>query len=241
MRNPLVLPALFCSLLPLALAAQGNAPAAVEVHGLVVDAVNGGPVAGAVVELRGTGRRALSDSAGSFVLHPVAPGTYQWAISRMGYADWEESSEVADGDEFTIALLARPGLLEGITAVASQMEHRRLASGVAVQTLERTPLRLSAAPTAFEVVHDLGVMGVPCRQSMTGEPNCAWVRGELVPVLVYVDEQRASGGLSDLLIYRPQDLFTIESYAGGRMIRVLTVPFAERVARGRAALMPLAF
>jgi hypothetical protein len=273
MRKSLVLSALFCILPPPALAAQRSAPAALDVHGHVVDAATGGPVAGALVQLRDTDHRAVSDSAGNFVLHRVAPGSYPWVISRLGYARWEEDAEVGSGDEFTIALLARPEALEGITAVASQMQQRRLTSGVSVRALERTTLRLSTAPSVLELVHDhLGVAGVPCPPWLTdvdtrAPPNsgggkflnrssstrvgeagddpadrgCAWVRGGLIKPAVYVDEQRANGGLSDLAQYRAEDLFTVESYAGGRMIRVITVRFAERVARGRASLMPLSF
>jgi Carboxypeptidase regulatory-like domain len=272
MRRSLFFPVVCSLLLPLSLAAQRNAPAALEVHGHVKDAATGAPVAGALVQLRDTRHRAVSDSAGNFVLHRVAPGSYPWVISRLGYARWEEDAEVADGDEFTVALLARPEALEGITAVASQMEHRRLTSGVSVRTLERTTLRLTAAPSVLDLVHDhLDVAGVHCppwlteidtrapansggkflnRNSYTrvatinddpGDRSCAWVRGGLIKPAVYVDEQRVNGGLSDLASYRAQDLYTIESYDGGRMIRVVTMPYAERVARGRAALMPLSF
>jgi hypothetical protein len=229
--------------LPATLPAQAGAPAEVEVSGRVVDAATQAPIMGAVVELRDMRRKAVSDSAGRFVLQRVPRGTHQWVISRIGYAAWEESAEVVDeGDEFTIALLARPEVLEGITVVASQLTHRREGSGMAVRAVEGNTLRFSAAPSVFALVHDrLGVAGVPCGEQNAGSHSCAWIRGELTPVTVYVDEQRAPGGLEDLNNYVPQELFAVESYAGGRMIRVITVPFAERIARGRAALLPLSF
>ncbi|HEU4559437.1 MAG TPA: carboxypeptidase regulatory-like domain-containing protein [Longimicrobium sp.] len=229
-------------LLPSSLRSQAGAPVQVEVGGRVVDAVTQAPVAGAVVELRDVGRKAVSDSTGWFVLQRVPRGTHEWRISRIGYAAWEESTEVDEGDEFTIALLARPEVLEGITAIASQLTHRREAAGVAVRTVDSNTLRLAGSPSAFEVVHDrLGVAGVQCPNVNTGTHSCAWVRGELMPVMVYVDEQRMPGGLEDLRNYVPQELFTVESYDGGRMIRVITVWFAERLARGRTHLMPLSF
>lgn len=229
-------------MLPSALPSQAAAPAPVEVSGRVVDAVTQAPVGGAVVELRDVGRKAVSDSTGRFVLPRVPRGTHEWVITRIGYAAWEESTEVDEGDEFTIALLARPEVLEGITAIASQLTHRREASGMAVQTIDSNTLRLSASSSVFQLVHDrLGVAGVPCANINSGAHMCAWVRGELTPVAVYVDEQRASGGLEDLQNYLPQELYSVESYAGGRMIRVITVYFAERLARNRATLMPLHF
>jgi hypothetical protein len=229
-------------LLPSTVAAQAGTTAEVEVSGRVVDAATQAPIVGAVVELRDVRRKAVSDSTGRFVLQRIPRGTHQWVISRIGYAAWEESTEVDDGDEFTIALLARPEVLEGITAVASQLTHRREGSGMAVRTVEGNTLRFSASPSVFALVHDrLGVAGVPCDDQNAGSHSCAWIRGELMPVVVYVDEQRANGGLEDLNNYVPQELFAVESYAGGRMIRVITVPFAERIARGRAALLPLSY
>lgn len=229
-------------LLPSVLPAQAAAPVQVEVSGRVVDAATQAPVAGAVVQLSDVGRKAVSDSAGRFVLQRVPRGMHQWVITRIGYAAWEESAEVDEGDDFTIALLARPEVLEGITVVASQLTQRREGSGMAVRTVDANTLRLSASPSVFALVHDrLGLIGVPCPEMASSAPICAWVRGELMPVTVYVDEQRANGGLEDLQNYIPQELYTVESYAGGRMIRVITVPFAERIARGRASLMPLSF
>lgn len=278
-RLSLALPVL---LLPAALAGQSGTSAQASVHGHVTDAVSGAPVPGALVELRDLRVRAFADSAGNFAFERLPPGTHQWVISRLGYAKWDESTEVEDGDEFSIALLARPQVLEGITAVASQLSQRRATSGVSVHTIERTTLRLTAAPSAFELVHDhLGVAPVPCptqqlarRQDSSGQsgdhgndnggdsnpnaPNrtrvgsgpsngdagdlaCAYVRGNLRRPVVYIDEERANGGLVDLLNLRPQDLYIVESYAGGSMIRVITDVYAEMVARNRAPILPLRF
>lgn len=264
-------------LLPAALAAQGATPAVV--HGHVADAASGAPVPGALIELKDLNLRAIADSAGDFTFRRVPPGTHEWVISRLGYARWDESTEVEDGDEFNIALLARPEVLQGITAVASQLSQRRATSGVSVNTLDRQVLRLAAAPSAFELVHDhLGVAPVPCptaqlarRQSTSetgngqngGEPNrnagnrarvgagpsngdggdvsCAYIRGNLRRPVVFIDEQRANGGLMDLLNIRPADLYIVESYSGGSMIRVITDQYAERLARGRAQILPIRF
>lgn len=254
--------ALSILLLPLTLSAQ-TAAATVEVTGRVLDAATNAPVDGAVVELRDVHRKVLSDTAGRFVLRGIAPGTHQWVISRLGYAAWDESTEVADGDEFTVGLLPRPETLEGITAVTSQLETRRRASGVMVRSVDHDVLRLSAAPSMLEAVGDyLGVRGRPCgpdgqtsprpgpeiapgdAQPGTGagpEKKCAYVRGELIEPDVYVDERRAANSLADLENFRPENIYTVESYHGGAMIRVITVGFAEQLARGRVVLLPLSF
>lgn len=239
MRTLTISAALMLSVLPPAVAAQAAPPAKVEVHGRVVDATTGRPVVGAMVALDDVGSRALSDTTGAFVMKNVPVGEHDWVISRVGYARWQESAEVADGDEFTIAVLPRPEVLEGIVAVASQLETRRRASGESVRALDGDVLRLSAAPTAVQLVHDhLGLSSLPCPDS--GEPNCSWVRGELVKVDVYVDEQPI-GGLGELASYTPRDLYAVEAYAGGRMVRVITQWYAERLSRRRAWLTPIHF
>jgi Carboxypeptidase regulatory-like domain len=245
MHKPLIALALagLC-LLPSHAHAQNAAPG-FEVHGRVLDALTGAAVEGAVVELRDTRRKAAADSSGVFWLHAVGPGMHHWVISRLGYAAWEEDMEVEDGDEFTIRLLPRPEVLEGITALASRLQLRRQSAGVTVRALERSEIKLSASPDVADLVRNrLGLAGVPCA-SVTGTEGagttCAWVRGELIPVAVFVDERRLPGGLSDLSFYLPQEVYTIESFYGGAMVRVITDPFAARLARGEVSLLPLRY
>jgi hypothetical protein len=223
---------------PCLVAAQDAAPA-ILVGGRVVDALSGAPVEGAVVELRDVRRKAAADSTGAFALRAVAPGMHHWVISRLGYAAWEEDMEVADGDEFTVRLLPRPEVLEGITAIASRLQLRRQSAGVMVRALDRDQIKLAAAPDMAALVRDrLGVSGVPCPGAVA-EPSCAWVRGELIPVAVYIDERRSTSGLEELTNYLPQEIYSVESFYGGAMIRVITDTYAARLARGEVSLMPL--
>jgi hypothetical protein len=245
-RSIILLPMLllaFAAAIPLR--AQQQRQPGVEVHGVVRDGVSGAPVRGAVVDLRDVRRKAVTDSTGAFVLHDVPPGNHHWFVTRLGYATWDEESEVEEGDEFTIRVLERPEVLEGITASVSLIKLRRLSAGVAVRVLEQDQVGLSGAPSVFALVSDyLGVRGVPCGHGGsldTGTRSCAWIRGELVPVAVYLDENRLAGGLDDLTNYLPQEIYLVESYYGGAMLRVLTNDFAARLARGRASLMPLRF
>ena len=228
-------------LLPSRAAAQAAVPG-FEVRGRVIDAVTGAAVEGAVVELRETRRKAAADSSGAFTLRAVTPGMHHWVISRLGYAEWEEDMEVEDGDELTIRLLPRPQVLEGITVVASQLAVRRNSAGVTVHAIERNEIKLSGAPdVAGRVRNRFGLAGVPCGGVAQGAKTCAWVRGELVPVTVFVDERRALGGLDDLTLYLPQEIYSIEAYYGGSMVRVITDTFAARLARGEVYLLPLRF
>ena len=244
LHKPLIVLALagLC-LLPSRAASQAQAPApGFEVRGRVVDVVTGAAVEGAVVELRDPRRKAAADSAGAFTLRAVGPGVHHWVISRLGYAEWEEDMEVEDGDELTIRLLPRPQVLEGITAIASQLAQRRNGLGVTVHAIERDEIKLSASPDVAGLVRNrFGIAGVPCGNVGQAESTCAWVRGELVPVTVFIDERRALGGLNDLTLYLPQEIYSIEVYYGGSMVRVFTDTFAARLARGEVYLLPLRF
>lgn len=231
-------------LLPSRAHSQAATPG-LEVHGRVLDALSGAAVEGAVIELREARRKVAADSTGVFALRAVAPGTYHWVISRLGYAAWEEDVEVESGDdEFTIRLLPRPEVLEGITALASRLQVRRNSSGVTTSVIERPEIKLSASPDVADLVRNrFGLAGVPCPATTgtEGERTCAWVRGELIPVAVFMDERRLPGGLSDLTFYLPQEIYTIESFYGGAMVRVITDTFAARLARGEVSLLPLRY
>jgi hypothetical protein len=71
------------------------------------------------------------------------------------------------------------------------------------------------------------------------EANCAIIKGQAQNVKVYIDERQATGGLAELEALPAQEIYLIESFDGGRMVRVYTVDFAERLARGQAELLPL--
>ena len=56
---------------------------------------------------------------------------------------------------------------------------------------------------------------------------------------VYIDEFPALGGLDELGMYSPQDLYLIEVYSFGRVIRAYTYEFMERMAERPMALLPI--
>ena len=60
-------------------------------------------------------------------------------------------------------------------------------------------------------------------------------RGEYVQPIVYIDERRAFG-LDELASYPMNDIYLVESYDGGRMVRVYTTWFMQRLARGNLGL-----
>jgi hypothetical protein len=221
------------ALLPALAAAQTPARRAIDVAGRVLDSRTETPLPNALIDVPDLGRRVLTDTAGRFELRGIRPGSHRWTISRMGYSSWEEDVEADDGDTFTIRLLARPLLLEGITVISSQFRQRREAAGVAVRALEREEIVQSAGTNAFDVVTSrTGLVPMACPQNRT-EQDCAYVRGELMPIRIFIDDQPQTGGLEVLRTYVPGDLYLVESYSGGAMIRVYTTWYAQQVARGK--------
>ena len=232
-------------LLARSLAAQG-APSSgaatppVEVTGRVLDGATGEPIAEAVVRLTDADALAVSDSAGRFVLR-VPGGTHPWAISRIGYSTWNEDVEAEAGDEFTIRLLPKPEVLEGLVVVGDRFRDRRAASGMSVRVLEGAEVARTAGGDLHAYVQArLGVPLMTCGEQ-DPEQNCAWLRGDKVEIKVFVDEQPATDGLSRLHAIPPTDVHSIEMFTGGTMIRVYTTWFMERAARGRVTLMPLPY
>jgi len=214
---------------------------AIEVPGRVLDATSGVPIADAVVRLSDNGPLALSDSLGRFVLRGVTPGTHPWQISRLGYATWTEDVEATEEDEFTIRLLPQPEVLEGLVVVGDRFRDRRASSGMSAQVIDRAEMVRAAAGDLHTFLQTrLGVPLMGCGGD-DREENCAMLRGRRVKITVFIDEERASGGLAQLRGLSPADVYSIELFDGGIMVRVYTQDFMRQLARGRATLLALPY
>lgn len=248
---------------PLA-AQQPTAPAQasrrLEVAGHVLDATTNEPLVGAVVRLTDGGALAVTDTAGAFVLRSVPTGSHPWQISRLGYATWIEDVEADAEEEYTIRLLPRPQVLEGLTVVADRLSSRRATSGMTVDVLEHGEIVRTAGSDLYTYVQTrLGIPLVGCsnaepanrRQARPDaqavnnpeevEKNCAWIRGNRVQIDVYIDEERATDGLTQLHATPPSDIHSIEVYSNGSMIRVYTEAFIQRAAKDGLTLLPLPY
>jgi hypothetical protein len=232
----ILLPTLF----PLALHLDASRAAAQEAQGATVtgqvrDVGTSEPLMGAVVEVPDHRLRAVTDSAGSFVLRGVPAGEQRWTIRRLGYTRWEESTAVQDGANLVIGLLASPLALDEIRATGDRIERRRRMSTRSVRAIDRKQILTSAAANAYELV---AYRALPARtvcpaRAGTGSVGnlsaagdlCVMSRGRVSPVGVCIDEMKASPEV--LAVYPPQDIYAIEAYDGGRSIRVYTNWFVE--------------
>lgn len=216
-------------------AAGQDAGSGISVSGIVRDATTGAALESAVVEVPDHRLRAVTGADGRFVLRGVPAGEQRWTIRRIGYAAWEERTAVADGDELTIGLLASPVALEAIEVQTDRLERRRNTSGMSVQVIGSDEILASAAPTAAELVRYRAVRFPTVCAPMGGSSAPASSTGALCtmtrdarPTLVSIciDDRRSSYEV--LQAYVPQDIYAIESYEGGRVVRVYTRWFMEK-------------
>lgn len=237
---------LLALLAPASAAAQAGERAAVS--GVVVDAGTGQPVSGAAVVLPELERMAVSDEQGRFELRDLPAGEHRWIIRRVGYSTWEESAEVADGDRFTVGLLAAPVRLEAVSVQVNRLERRRRSFGGQVRVLEQREILAAAVHSTADVVRYRALVGATVCPVMggTGSEATAASTGALCVmgqygrperVLVFIDEQPIMDDpQSALMAYHPSEIFTIETYDGGRMVRIYTNHFVQHT---RVVLSPI--
>jgi hypothetical protein len=234
------------SLSNLPLTAQaGEEPASVPVSGQVVDQITGQPLAGAVVEMERSGRRAVADAEGRFSFGKLRTGARTFSVTHLGYQELVQPVEVtAVAGPLTFHLTPDPVLLEGITVKMDLLERRRNQVPYASWVYDRGEVARSTVPTMREFLESYaGVRPVPCggwgsaaASSFSGE--CVYSRGRPTKVSVYIDESPVFG-LESLALFRPSEVARVEVYRGGRHIRMYTAWFMEQVALGKRPLSPV--
>ena len=149
-----------CVLLPAGIHAQEVEPTPVRVtiEGVVLDEVTGTPVAGAAVYLEDEDRGALTDVHGAFRIEGVPADSQTIVATQFGY--WEVAAAVdvpEAGVNVEIELKPRPILLDGVTAVADnidtmvrRLQTRRRSLPYQTRTFEQERLLRSPEPDVLE-------------------------------------------------------------------------------------------
>lgn len=70
------------------------------ISGVVVDETTGESLAGVVVELKGTDKKAYTDFDGKFVFTSVEPGSYKVSTSIVSYQGEESAAIKVNNNEF---------------------------------------------------------------------------------------------------------------------------------------------
>ena len=150
---------------------EGPAPIRVTLRGVVLDEVTGTPVAGAAVFLEAENYGALTDPNGAFRIDGVPPGSQTVVATQFGY--WEIAADVEvpeAGATIEIDLKPRPILLDGITAVADNIDTmvrrlrtRRQSLPYQTRAYDQERLLRSPEPDVFEFLwRETGLERRPC-------------------------------------------------------------------------------
>ena len=183
-----------------------STPQPVRMRGVVYDLVSGLTIPGAAILVDSEGHGVLSDSSGAFVVEDVMAGPQVVSIKQIGY----EAKAVAvtvtghDDEMVEVGLTPKPFMLDGITAVARNVEtmETRLRSRLGSATVSRGLFRAfdkeallrSGAETGLEFLdRHTFVRTMPC--PLGGSAHYCIVRGGRVgEPTVYIDEVYAPGG-----------------------------------------------
>ncbi|MXY30573.1 MAG: carboxypeptidase-like regulatory domain-containing protein [Gammaproteobacteria bacterium] len=227
------------------------APDRVAVHGMVYDMVSGTAIPGAAVFVESENHGTLADSLGSFVAADVPPGPQLITVKQIGYHD-KVIAFTATGrpeDVVTIPLMPKPFMMDGITAVArnvetmeDRMRSRRGDASVGrglIRAYDREALLASGAATGLDFVDDHTIVRMmPCP---AGELEFYCIgRGSYIGApRVYIDEIWQPEGLTALQRLSTSELYSVEVYFSGSEVRGYTYEFMERTARKPQALIPV--
>lgn len=203
-------------------------------NGVVVDARTGVRVPGASVILIQQAAPVFSDEEGRFAFREVRPGTQTLIVTQIGYDSLRTEVEFRSPDEpVTVALEADPVVLERIEILVDRLASRWRSIGWSVRVFDQMDLQDASAFSVLDLITQRsGLRRAPCYRPFAMTP-CAYVRGRVVPVRVVVDGAPMLSGLDLLETLPPEELYTVEVYAGGREIHAYTTWFVKSVARGR--------
>lgn len=204
---------------PLAAQEAVDGPA---VTGRVVDARTGAPVSGAFVGLDPVEEGVFTDSLGTFRLPVPERPTYRVVAEQLGYSDVRVTVSADRATEpVEIAIEPDPVALEKLEVLGRRFTRERRSYAGAVASYDHEEMLAQRGQTAFDVALRRAHLR-PCPPSRHAE-WCTLSRGELVPSRVYVDEIPVVwDGVNWLRDYDAREIYLMEVYSFGRVIRVLT-------------------
>lgn len=220
-------------------AAQGAPARAVTVSGEVLDGVTGQPVSAARVELLDRGVAAYTDARGRFTLRRVSPGAVQVRVERLGYHSGATTWNVGPGNgKFTVPLPRDSAMFQALSEEMDDLERRRRAAPLAVRVIGREQLAPASEATALVFLGNRGLRPVACS---AGAQGCVRIGGRLFAPRVFVDEERLTSGLGALESFRPQEMYLVEIFDGGTMVRLYTVGWVEKALSREVRPLPNIF
>jgi outer membrane cobalamin receptor len=188
---------LLCLLAMIPLGANGQSN--VRLEGIVLDAIDGSPLAGVTVALVGSGHTTVSDQYGRFLFQSTPSGQYLVRARSLGYAEFTSGQITVTTDvtsKMTIRLNRAPHTIPGIT-VSGQRETE---PGGSVTIIEREEIDRPGVNDLGDVLEKVPGVSVERTGGSNGTARVR-IRGcDPRQVLVLVDGQsiNSSGGPADL-------------------------------------------
>ncbi len=216
--------------------------------GVVIDVIGERPIENALVVLGDNYRAVLTDSLGRFDLGELTSGDFELTVRRYGYQTQGVEGFLPAGSALDIEVPLPPTavLVDGLSVVAERLEtmeerltRRRRATTLPVHSVGQEHLVRSSARDVLEMLDREATLQIQTCGGRAFADQCVRRRGRLVEPRVYVDEMPVIGGLSQLAMYQPYDLYLVEVYGRGLEVRAYTHQFMERMARQPMALMPV--
>jgi hypothetical protein len=198
------------------------------------------------------GRRTVqADQEGRFRVR-LRPGDYVVATSHLGYGDRQLAVSVTPGltEPLLVELTPEPHLLEAVRVTVDRFARRRHSVALSSQVIDRSRLTRTGGGDVWSAVRGYAGLGpgIACdsdfrsrasgahRYAFAGSDGCIHRRGQVMAPRFFIDDRPAFAGSDELAGYLASEIHHVEVYARGEMIRVYTMGYVERVARGQERL-----
>ena len=146
------------------------------------------PVHSANVVLAGSGKGSITDSAGTFMLKDVKPGSYLLKVSCIGYDNIAKKVIVKQGDSLFIAmyLVMRQDRMDEVVVTGTLKEVKRIESPVPVEVYSPAFFKKNPTPNIFDALQNVnGVRPqLNCNVCNTGDIHINGLEGPYTMVLI---------------------------------------------------------
>ena len=189
-----------------------------DLTGRILDSQRHEPVRGALVQLRGTGHYAFTDSLGLVFLKDVKPGTYVIEVIHLNVEHLDSLQVPASGDlDFNLLVTSDAVELEPVVVSVLARERRTSAAwGTGVNRMTRNEIRRSRGPSDdLATILERGVTGITVSSKPTRSgAKCVEFRPKgsvrCDPPVVVVDGVRIGSPLRYLDVIPPQQIESME-------------------------------
>lgn len=219
-------------------------PATFTLTGQILDGLNEMPVISAVIKIPELRRYGFSNVNGRFQFTDFPEGTWEIVIEMLGYHTLDGSVTVAEGNGLLLRLNPDPIALEGLrvrTRADGLFEERRRRYPFRVTNISPQMIANAVNPDpAFIFRRNANSLVTSCSIN-SGElalAGCYYRRGQLRPVMVFLDEGPLLGGMLELSMFPAAHLHSMDWLKDTGELHVYTKLFVERLNDSRMRLMP---